>query len=312
MPTRAATLTLIDPGAQAGHEGRELATANGFRVIDCAPCGFAHTLPIPDASELARLYQDTYYAETKPTYLAHALEDRAWLTLGCDDRLDLMAEHLPRERGRLLDIGAGPGLFLARAAERGFAVTGIEPSHQAACFAREQGLPVHEAFFTDEVADSIGRFDAAHMMNILEHVPDAAAMIARARTVLVPGGVLCAGVPNDFNPLQKMLRDARGFAPWWVAPPHHINYFNFDTLEDLLRRNGFAPKARLTSFPMEIFLSLGENYVGDDARGRACHAKRKAFDHDLERAAPGKRRALYRALAEAGLGREAIVIATKE
>lgn len=312
MPTRAAKLTLIDPKAQAGHEGRELATANGFRIIDCMPCGFAHALPLPDGSEIARLYQESYYSETKPTYLAHALEDRDWLMLGCDDRLDLMAEHLPGERGRLLDIGAGPGLFLARAAERGFTVTGIEPSRQAAAFARERGLPVHEVFFTDEVAESIGRFDAVHMMNILEHVPDAAAMMARAHTVLAPGGVLCVGVPNDFNPLQNMLRHARGFAPWWVAPPHHINYFSFDSLEGLLRRHGFAPKARLTSFPMELFLSFGENYVSDEARGRVCHAKRKAFDHDLERAAPGKRRVLYRAIAEAGLGREAIVIATKE
>jgi SAM-dependent methyltransferase len=312
MTPRAAPLTLIDTGAQSGHAGPEIAAANDFRVVDCETCGFAHALPLPDPEELARTHRDDYYTETKPSYLIHALEDRDWLTLGCDDRLDLIADHLPAERGRLLDIGAGPGLFLARAAERGFSVTGIEPSRQAAAFARARGLPVHETFFTDEVAKSIGRFEAVHMMNMLEHVPDAAGFVARAGSVLAPGGVICVGVPNDFNPLQKTLRALRGFAPWWVAPPHHLNYFDFDSLEGLLWRLGFAPKARLTSFPMELFLCLGENYVGNETEGRACHVKRKAFDHDLERAAPGARRALYRALATAGFGREAIVLATKE
>lgn len=312
MTSRAASLSVEDPQALPGHDGPEIGAANGFRIIACEACAFVHALPLPGADALAQTYTDDYYATTKPTYLAHAVEDLDWLTLGYDDRLDLIADHLHSAQRRLLDIGAGPGLFLARAAERGFDATGIEPSQQAAAFARQRGLAVHESFFTDDVADSIGRFDAVHLMNVLEHVPDAASMLARAARVLSPGGVICVGVPNDFNPLQKMLRDARGFAPWWIAPPHHLNYFDFDSLEGLLRRLGLKPKARLTSFPMELFLSLGENYVGDETRGRACHSKRKAFDHDLEKCAPGARRALYGALSRAGFGREAIVIATKE
>ncbi len=68
----------------------------------------------------------------------------------------------------------------------------------------------------------------------------------------------------------------------------------------------------MTSFPMEAFLLMGDNYVGDPALGRASHAKRKRFDLALEQAGFGEaRRALYRALAEAGIGREAVVIAVK-
>ena len=66
-----------------------------------------------------------------------------------------------------------------------------------------------------------------------------------------------------------------------------------------LTRLGFPVAERTTSFPMEAFLLMGENYVGDPALGRACHTKRKRFDLALEQAGLGEtRRAFYRALAE--------------
>lgn len=69
---------------------------------------------------------------------------------------------------------------------------------------------------------------------------------------------------------------------------------------------------RITSFPMEAFLLMGEHYVGDPALGRACHNRRKRFDLALENAGLREaRRAFYRALAGAGIGREAMVIAVK-
>ena len=122
---------------------------------------------------------------------------------------------------------------------------------------------------------------------------------------------MCVGVPNDYNGLQEAVR-AGGAAPWWLAPPHHLNYFDFDSLSALLSKLGLEVMESLTSFPMELFLLMGENYVGNDTLGRSCHARRKQFDLSLEQAGLGHvRRKLYGALAKAGLGREAIIIARK-
>ena len=33
---------------------------------------------------------------------------------------------------------------------------------------------------------------------------------------------------NEYNPFQIALRDNCGYEPWWLSPPHHINYFNFE------------------------------------------------------------------------------------
>ena len=294
------------------HGGRCVAQREGHTIIECESCGFKHALPLPDARDLERSYREDYYATEKPTFLAHAGEDQAWAQLAQTDRLEIFESLLPPDRRRLLDIGCGPGFFLETAMRRGWLASGIEPSRQAAAHARGLGVTVTEGFFNAQSAAMLGRFDAVHLNNVLEHIPDPAHLIGLAHGLLEPGGVICINVPNDFSPLQIAAMGAAGTNDWWVAPPHHLNYFDFESLTALVSRLGFRPDARTTSFPMEAFLMMGENYVGDSALGRACHNRRKKFDLAFENAGlKGARRAFYRALAQAGLGREAVVIAVK-
>ncbi|HWA91630.1 MAG TPA: class I SAM-dependent methyltransferase [Rhizomicrobium sp.] len=292
------------------HRGPRLAHVEGHDILDCGTCGFKHAVPLPEPTALEREYRETYYADEKPTFLAHAGEDQDWAKLAQTDRLEIFEQHLPSSRRRLLDIGSGPGFFLQTAQARGWNVKGIEPSRQAAAHARGLGVAVVEGFFNEDTAPTLGRFDVVHLNNVLEHIPDPIALLSLARGLLEPGGLVCVNVPNDFSPFQLAADAAAGTGEWWLAPPHHLNYFDFDSLSALLERLGFDALERTTSFPMEAFVMMGENYVGDGALGRACHAKRKRFDLALDAAGlKTARRAFYRALAEAGIGREAVVIA---
>jgi SAM-dependent methyltransferase len=307
--SHAATNSFIRDGI---HGGRCVAQRESHTIIECESCGFKHALPLPDARDMERAYREDYYASEKPTFLTHAGEDQAWAQLAQTDRLEIFESLLPPDRRRLLDIGCGPGFFLETAMRRGWLSQGIEPSRQAAAHARGLGVTVTEGFFNAENAAMLGRFDAVHLNNVLEHIPDPARLIGLAHGLLEPGGVICINVPNDFSPLQIAAMGAAGTNDWWVAPPHHLNYFDFESLTALLIRLGFRAEARTTSFPMEAFLMMGENYVGDPVLGRACHNRRKKFDLAFENAGlKGARRAFYRALAQAGLGREAVVIAVK-
>jgi SAM-dependent methyltransferase len=294
------------------HDGPCVARKDGFDIIHCAMCGFRHAVPLPSVADLEREYRETYYAEEKPTFLAHAGEDQAWGELAQSDRLESFERILGPGRRRLLDIGSGPGFFLKTAKSRGWTVMGIEPSRQAAAHARDMGIDVAEGFFGAETAGTLGRFDAINLNNVLEHVPDPIAVLQAARGILEPDGVLCVGVPNDFSPFQIAAAATTSAGEWWIAPPHHLNYFDFATLSNLLERLGFAVKDRMTSFPMEAFLLMGDDYRADPAVGRASHLKRKKFDMALEAAGLKETRgAFYRALAETGIGREAVVIAVK-
>ena len=295
-----------------GHRGPVLDSVNGYDVIDCERCGFAHVVPLPTDAEIEEIYSESYYADTKPEYLERAAEDEAWARLGYVDRLETMEALLAPQRRRLLDIGSGPGFFLKTSLERGWQAEGIDPSQQACAHARSLGVQMTEGFFDDMSAKRLGQFDAIAMTNMLEHVSDPRTLVANAAKCLSPGGIICVTVPNDYNPLQETIRGAESVSPWWVAPPHHLNYFGFNSLSRLLSRYGLNEVSRLTSFPMEMFALMGDMYIGNDAIGRACHEKRRRFDESFGKAGQGKaRRLFYAALAQSGFGREAIIFARK-
>ena len=294
------------------HNGPRIAEAKGHDIIDCFTCGFRHVLPLPDPESLEREYRENYYADEKPTFIAHAGEDQAWFELAQNDRLAIFEKLLPAGRRRLLDIGCGPGFFLKTAIARGWDAHGIEPSRQAAAHARSLGADVTEGFFNWNSAQRLGRYDVVNLTNALEHVPDAAQTLSRASNLLEPGGVLCVGVPNDFSLFQIAARTVADTGDWWLAPPHHLNYFDFDSLENAVEKLDLKVVERTTSFPMEAFVMMGENYVGNSDLGRTCHGKRKNFDLAFEKAGlTNLRRDFYKSMAKLGIGREAVVIAIK-
>jgi SAM-dependent methyltransferase len=299
--------------AWKGHEGPLLDSAKGFDVIDCRECGFRHIVPIPAPEELDEIYRREYYTREKPLYLAEVGEDRDWWELVHRERFESLERLLPGGRRRILDVGSGPGFFLAAGMARGWEALGIEPSAQAAAHARGLGVEVVEEFLSPLTAPALGRFDAVHLCNVLEHVPAPADLVRLVRGVLAPGGVACVVTPNDYNPLQQALRGSEGFPPWWVAPPHHVNYFDIASLGALLAREGFQVLEAGTTFPMELFLLMGEDYVGDPAKGRELHGRRKRLETALDRAGlAGLKRDLYGACARRGVGREAVLFARVE
>lgn len=295
-----------------GHEGPVLISANGFDVIDCAPCGFKHIVAIPTEQELERSYRHDYYTQEKPLYIERYREDLDWWNVVYSRRYEILEQHLPGSRRRLLDIGSGPGFFLLNGKQRGWSVKGIEPSLQAAEHSRELGLDIENAFYSEQTASHLGAFDAINMSAVLEHIPNPGALLALVQRQLSAKGILVIVVPNDFNPFQIALRDHLGFKPWWVAPPHHVNYFDFASLSRLVERHGFEVVHEEATFPIDMFLLMGDNYVGNDALGRTCHSKRMSFEKALTHGGFGNVLAgLYTALAQQGLGREVVLFARK-
>ena len=295
------------------HTGKLLRSKNGFNVISCERCKFPHVAPVPTADELANVYRHDYYATEKPLYIQRYREDHAWWDLVNDDRLDDLAVAARIETGRVLDVGSGPGLFLERAQGRGFSVLGIEPSSQAAADSRARGIPIVEDFLDERTAPGLGVFDCVHSAAVFEHLPDPGGMLDILHGLLRPGGALIIVVPNDENPIQHAAIATQGLDPWWIAPPHHLNYFNTVTLPPFIAARGFRVVDTQTSFPIDQFLLMGDRYIGDDALGRTVHKRRMAFELAMRDAGQNAaRRAMQRTQASAGIGREVIVVAVRD
>jgi SAM-dependent methyltransferase len=291
------------------HRGPIVARSGDYAVRDCEVCGWAHLDPIPDEGELALMYERTYYQEHNPGWLDKDRAEQPYWDLEHADKLADWSALLGQDSGRLLDVGCSGGLLMDYAAAQGWQAEGIEPSDEAVAEARGNGHTVHAGLYQDVQLEP-GSFDVVHSKLVGEHLPDPRGYLAWAAGVLRPGGLVSIHVPNDFNPLQLAARDALGKHDWWVAPPFHINYFGFDSLERLLRSSGFEPVARDATFPVEWFLLMDEDYVGNGDLGASVHHRRMTLETRLE--ALGQRRPLHAHLAQQAVGREAIVHARLE
>jgi SAM-dependent methyltransferase len=297
--------------AKLEHPGNEVGSSNGFSIVDCQVCGYKHAIPVPTFDELKEVYSHEYYTIEKPLYIERYLEDKEWWDNVYADRYRILEKNLNHNRRKILDIGSGPGLFLHKGKERGWKVKGIEPSEQAAAYSRDVlGLDISEEFLDKNSAAKMEKFDAVNLGEVLEHIPDPLEMLKLVNDLLEDEGLVCIIVPNDFNPFQLLLRDHMNFEPWWIAPPHHINYFDFNSLATLVTKAGFKVIHQESTFPIDIFLLMGDNYVGNDDVGRKVHNKRKLFDTSLS-ANTKLRQLIAEKFAEIDIGREIVMIGRK-
>ena len=284
------------------------------------PAGYWQVWPRPTPESLRSLYGDEFYEVDKSDYLAKMERDRAYWDATWSMRRTLMERALPASRRRILDVGSSGGFLLDHFQQAGWQTFGIEPSRSAAAFARERyGL----AIFCGELLDFRGSdsahdddgpaaFDVIHSAQVLEHVLDPEACVAHMASLLAPGGLVYLEVPNDFNVFQETARERLDKDAWWVAPRYHLNYFGYESLSRLLASHGLEEIDRLASFPIEIFLLMGDDYVGDPELGSSCHERRMNFERSLietDRIEPLL--ALYRSLAKASVGRTCGILARK-
>ena len=293
------------------HNGRVLKTKDGFDVIKCKECGFAHIIPIPTESELEDVYSHEYYDDEKPLYIESYIKDQDWHNVINSERYDVLEQHVTSDHKRLLDIGSGPGLFLKHGKERGWDVQGIEPSKQAHEYSTKKlDLNVFNGFFSKDTYENFNTFDVVNLSLVLEHIPKPIEMVKLIRSITKKGGLISISVPNDFNPFQNILNKNLDYDSWWVAPPHHVNYFNHSSLANFIENMGYKVIHQEGSFPIDMFLLMGDNYIDNDKLGQKCHEKRKIFDINIAKDKDlGKK--LRKSFAQIGIGREVVLIAKR-
>jgi SAM-dependent methyltransferase len=141
----------------------------------------------------------------------------------------LVAQLDLRPGQALLDLGCGPGLYCARFARRGLAVTGVDLSAVSLAHARRaaraQGLAIDYVQANYLELDAEAAFDVAVMIYFDFCVlPDADrdALLQRVRRALRPGGAFVFDVttPRRQAALDGAERWAAREAGFWRPAPH--------------------------------------------------------------------------------------------
>jgi 2-polyprenyl-6-hydroxyphenyl methylase / 3-demethylubiquinone-9 3-methyltransferase len=109
-------------------------------------------------------------------------------------RLEWINARAPLAGKAVADIGCGGGILSEAMAKKGAKVTGIDLSEKALKVADlhslESGVQVRYELISAEqlAAREAGSFDVVTCMEMLEHVPDPAAVVQACATLVKPGG----------------------------------------------------------------------------------------------------------------------------
>lgn len=115
-------------------------------------------------------------------------------------RLCFIQRHTKLENKNILDIGCGGGILSESLAKHGANVTALDASAEAINLAKEhavsQNLTINYQHATIESFQTDTQFDIITCMELIEHVPDPAKLIADCARLLAPGGAMFISTLN--------------------------------------------------------------------------------------------------------------------
>jgi 2-polyprenyl-6-hydroxyphenyl methylase/3-demethylubiquinone-9 3-methyltransferase len=140
-----------------------------------------------DAAEIAQFdaLASQWWDTHGPLWTLHAINPL---------RMEFIRTHTPLAGLKILDVGCGGGILTEALAREGAAVTGIDLAAGSLATARlhaeAQGLDIQYRLtpVEDLAAAEPESFDVVTCMEMLEHVPDPAAVVQACAALVKPGG----------------------------------------------------------------------------------------------------------------------------
>ena len=194
----------------------------------------ADPLEIQKFSELAHRWWDPT-SEFRPLHEINPL------------RLEWINARVPLAGKQVCDVGCGGGILAESIAKKGATVTGIDLSEKALKVADlhslESGIKVrYELTSAEELAArEAGQYDVVTCMEMLEHVPDPAAIVQACTKLVKPGGHIFFSTLNR-NPKSYLFAIIGAEYVLGLLPRGTHDYAKFITPAEL---SGFARTASL-------------------------------------------------------------------
>jgi len=199
-------------------------------IYKCGNCGVQFMNPQYDDR-----YLEQYYA-------AYTQEEPKWdeaLYYGHSFYLSLIEQYI--SKGKLLDFGAGKGILVKAAHDRGWNAMGYDVDCQAMNQVGEKlGIKMFCGDF-NKIDFEPKSFDVVTLHQVLEHLKSPRAYLETITSILRDGGILFLACPNirSFSSTLKFFLEKLGIRKRKVGSyydtDHHLWYFTHSTLSRLLR-----------------------------------------------------------------------------
>jgi len=196
----------------------------------------------------------------------------------------------PRPLGRWADLGCGRGEFIEQASGSDESGIGVDYAASSAKALRATGRPALVADLNRGLPFATGSLDGASMVEVIEHIVQAEALVAELARVIRLGGWLIVTTPNVVH-IAYRWRALTGHPP--KQEGYHYRFFTRSTLERMFASAGFRIAAQ-ASFGKQALLSKLARVAGKGAKHKVRYVVPRAlepllaqhFVWRLERVAP--------------------------
>ena len=202
-----------------------LFTKSKLTVARCSECSMIFANPIEEQFVTGEFYDQL----ANPFYLSPDKLQGDYAPVRFDRELKLFRKF--SSAGAVLDGGCSTGAFLYQLKHRFgeiYQTLGVDVSGPAVDYAEQRGVNIlREPFLT---ANFNGRkFSAITFWAVMEHLAQPRDFLAKAISLLEPGGLCFILVPNFKSLAVKILG-----AKYRYIFPQHVNYFTHATLGQLI------------------------------------------------------------------------------
>lgn len=208
----------------------------GFVYVSCENCDTLFVNPRPPFSELLKFYTDSpstrFWVNDFFKPVAEVRREKIF-----KPRVEFVSKRFGDKRFEAVgDIGAGFGLFLEELTKvwNVKRLVAIEPSTEMAAICSGKGLEVIPKAVED-VTGCDDAFDLLTAFELFEHLHEPERFLKTTRNLLKPGGYLVLTTLSGYGfDIQTLWERSKS-----VQPPHHLNFFNPDSMALLLKRCGY-------------------------------------------------------------------------
>ncbi len=224
---------------------RKVFSIKEYHVIYCSRCKTRFIYPQPEDNVLDLIYTQDYFLN------ASTLEGRTEISRlklqTAKLYLDLISRYITKPEGKsLFEVGCGFGDLLYEAKMRGFNISSLEVSVDAADHANKKLGGFYVRTNDDDI--TIQSIDVIVLADVIEHFRDPKERLNHYATFLKPSGIIFITTPI----LDTILAKTMG-KYWFENKLEHLFYFSENSIKSILEGAGYSI---LTVEPNRKVLSL--------------------------------------------------------
>jgi SAM-dependent methyltransferase len=247
---------------------------------------FYEVNPLPTKDFLANHYANKYYQNPLGTYQESYSEAELLNIQHQVYLIDYVLQNYINSNtkiSKVLDLGCGEGFFGAHLKEKNYDVTLCDYSQYGVEKYNSHLLPYFQQGDIYTILQNVHKtYDFINFKNVLEHVTDPIDILHNIKKIMHNDSILRIQVPNDFSSFQKMLNEIYNIDSYFVSPPAHLSYFNFESLINTLIKCNFDVLCYHSDFPIELYLANPLSaYIPNRENGKMSHVARTNIDNFL-------------------------------